>query len=113
MKRVFVLMATVLLSIIFNSCKKQDPGNPGPNEIWFVYKAYNPAQLAIPAGTTITFTNKDNDSHTATASNGSFDSGTVKSGKTYSHTFNDKGTFYFYCNYHSSNSAEQGVIVVQ
>jgi plastocyanin len=112
MKIKSILIAACML-VALVSCKKQDQGSPGPNEIWMMYKTYNPTQLVIPAGTTVTFTNKDNSSHTATSTNGTFDSGTVKSGKNYTFTFNDKGTYYFYCNYHSSNSSEQGAILVK
>ncbi len=103
----------IFSTLILLSCKKEDKGSPGPNEIWLEYKAYNPSQLVVTAGTTVTFTNKDNANHTVTSTNNTFDSGTVKSGNNYSYTFNNKGTFYFYCNYHSGNSAEQGAILVQ
>lgn len=95
------------------SCKKQDPGSPGENEIFIEYKTYHPTQRSITKGTTITFINKDNANHTATSTSKTFDSGTLKSGESFSYTFNDAGVFYFYCNYHSSNSQEQGAIVVQ
>lgn len=112
MKIKFVCAAIVMF-FVFTSCKKQEKGSPGKNEIWLEYKAFNPTQLTVPLGTTVTFTNKDNASHTATESSSVFDSGTIKSGNTFSYTFNTKGTFYFFCNYHSSNPAEQGAIQVQ
>lgn len=105
----------IFLSALFIlcGCKKEEKGSPGTNEIWLEYKAYNPSQLVVTAGTTVTFINKDNASHTVTSTNNTFDSGTVKSGNNFTYTFNDKGTFYFYCNYHSTNSAEQGAILVK
>jgi plastocyanin len=106
-----LLLIVFVCSII--SCKKEEKGNPGPNEIWLEYKAFNPTQLTIPAGTTVTFTNKDNANHTVTSSNHLFDSGKIKSGDTYTYTFSTPGTYYFGCNYHSSNSLEQGAIRVQ
>ncbi len=102
-----------LLCIALTSCKKQDIGTPGKNEIWLEYQAYVPGQLTIPVGTTVTFTNKDNANHSATETTHLFDSGTVKSGNTYSYTFTTKGIFYIYCVYHSSNQSEQGSILVQ
>ena len=95
------------------SCKKQEQESPGENEIFIEYKTYRPTQRAIAKGTTITFINKDNANHTATSTSKVFDSGAIKSGESFSHTFNDAGVFYFYCNYHSSSSQEQGAIVVQ
>lgn len=111
--KIKTLFAAVLLIAVFTTCKKEKKGSPGVNEIWLEYKAYNPSQLTIPVGTTVTFTNKDNANHSVTETGSLFDSGTIKSGNTYTYTFNTKGTFYFYCNYHSSNSAEQGAILVQ
>lgn len=111
--KIKIIYSSLLLIFVLTGCKKKDKGSPGINEIWLEYKAFNPSQLTIPVGTTITFTNKDNASHSATETNGLFDSGTVKSGSSYSYTFTSKGTFYFYCNYHSSNPAEQGAILVQ
>jgi plastocyanin len=108
-----LVCSILLLSLIQISCKKQDKGSPGANEIWLEYKAYNPSQLVVTVGTTVTFTNKDNANHTVTSNNGIFDSGTIKSGNNYTYTFNTAGTFYFFCNYHSTNSAEQGAILVK
>lgn len=108
-----LFLTGILILVLIYGCKKEEKGSPGPNEIWLEYKAYNPSQKVITPGTTITFTNKDNASHTVTSTSNIFDSGTVKSGNTWTYTFNDIGTFYFYCNYHSTNSAEQGAILVK
>ncbi len=102
----------LLLTMLLSSCKKEEKGTPGPNEIWLEYKAFNPNQLTVAVGTTITFTNKDNSNHSAT-STGNFDSGKIKSGASYTYTFTTAGTYYFFCNYHSSSSSEQGAIKVQ
>lgn len=102
-----------VLLIAFSSCKKKDIGSPGPNEVWLEYKAFNPTQLTVNAGTTVTFTNKDNDNHTVTSNNSLFDSGKISSGNSFTYTFNTTGTYYYFCHYHSSNSSEQGAIVVK
>lgn len=111
MKRCIAFL--LMFSLFVVSCKKEEKGMPGTNEIWLEYKAYNPPQLVVTAGTTVTFTNKDNANHTVTSTNNTFDSGKVKSGDNFTYTFNTAGTYYFYCNYHSSNSAEQGAILVK
>jgi plastocyanin len=103
----------LFMAWIVSGCSKAPKGNPGPNEVWLEYKAFNPIQLRVAAGTTVTFINKDNSSHTATATDHLFDSGKIKSGDSYSYTFATPGTYYFFCNYHSSNSSEQGAILVQ
>jgi plastocyanin len=52
----------------------------------------------------VTFTNDDSAAHTVTSSNapscGSFDSGNMGYGQTYTHTFTVPGTYKYYCKYH-------------
>lgn len=109
----FDLVWFVFIITLIVSCKKTNPGTPGKNEIFLQYKTFNPTQLSIQKGTMVTFINKDNANHTATSTNKLFDSGKLESGVSYSYTFSNAGTYYFYCNYHSSSSQEQGVIIVQ
>jgi plastocyanin len=94
-------------------CKKKEIGQPSENEIFLLYKAFTPTSLTVAKGTTVKFTNKDNANHTATSSSGRFDSGKIQSGESWSYTFTEAGTYYFYCNYHSTNQQEQGAIIVQ
>jgi plastocyanin len=108
---------TCFLILIFSlfsfSCRKKEKGTPAANEIWLEYKAFNPPQRSITVGTTITFINKDNANHTSTETGRLWDSGKIQSGNSFSYTFTTPGTYYFFCNYHSSNSSEQGAIRVQ
>lgn len=94
------------------SCKKKKIGTPGENEIFLLYKTFSPSSLIVKKGTTVTFTNKDNANHTVTSNSGLFSSGKIQSDESFKHTFNDVGTFNFFCNYHSSQQ-EQGAIIVQ
>jgi len=72
--------------------------------------AFDPPQLTVPVGTTVTWTNQDGATHTATAADGAFDSGNLSGGSgTYSHTFTTAGTFDYLCSIHPSM---QGTIVV-
>ncbi len=72
--------------------------------------AFKPASLTITAGSTVTWTNGDAVTHTATADGGEFDSGDLANGKTFSHTFANKGTFTYHCAIHSNML---GTITVQ
>src|SRR3954468_22581333 len=42
--------------------------------------AFDPAQLDVAPGTTVTFVNNDTEAHTATADNGLFDTGVLEPG---------------------------------
>ena len=72
--------------------------------------AFTPATLTIPAGTTVTWTNNDTVPHTATASDGSFDSGNLNPGQSFSFTFATPGSYPYVCQYHAGM---KGTIVVQ
>jgi plastocyanin len=67
--------------------------------------AFNPSSITIAAGTTITWTNKDPMDHTVT-NNNNFDSGTIGSGKTWSFTFSNTGTYTYLCSLHSTMTAK-------
>ena len=72
--------------------------------------AYNPNPLTVTAGTTVTWTNKDSTSHTATGDSGAFNSGTIAPNAQFSFTFANKGTFTYHCTFHPNMVAS---VVVQ
>ena len=67
--------------------------------------SFQPAALGVAIGTAVTWTNDDTTGHTVTADDGSFDSGTVAPGTTFSQTFSTAGTFAYHCNIHPSMTA--------
>ena len=68
--------------------------------------AYNPDPITVPAGTTVTWRNFDAVQHTATSTSGKFDSGIIGPGKNYSYTFQDAGTYDYYCTIHPYMKAQ-------
>jgi len=67
--------------------------------------AFSPASLTVRVGTRVTFTNRDQATHTFTANGGLFNSGLVASGKSYAFTFMSTGTFAYHCQIHASMTA--------
>lgn len=61
---------------------------------------FTPATITIHTGDTITWTNVGPTEHTATASNGSFNTGILKKGQSASHTFTQPGTYAYICTIH-------------
>jgi plastocyanin len=61
---------------------------------------FDPAQLKVAAGTTVTWTNRDTEAHTVTADNGLFDSGVIEPGKSYSTWLGGAGTVAYHCEKH-------------
>ena len=62
--------------------------------------AFSPAQVSVSEGDTITFTNLDSAPHTATASDGSFDTGRLGRGESAQITAGAAGTFDYFCRFH-------------
>jgi plastocyanin len=62
--------------------------------------AFVPAALTVPVGSTVTWTNKDEEPHTVVANDGSFHSPGMGSQATFSHTFQNAGKFDYVCSIH-------------
>lgn len=67
--------------------------------------AFNPGALDVAAGTTVTWTNNDSAPHTVTATDGSFQSGTLQQGDSFSYTFETAGEFSYFCEFHANMTA--------
>ncbi|MBV8532143.1 MAG: cupredoxin family copper-binding protein [Candidatus Eremiobacteraeota bacterium] len=72
--------------------------------------AFHPDTLAITAGQSVTFTNDDDDAHTVTASDGSFDSKGLDTNGVWRHVFSKPGTYAYFCELHPFM---KGTIVVK
>jgi LPXTG-motif cell wall-anchored protein len=72
--------------------------------------SFSPASLTINQGDTVTWVNNGPTPHSATANNGSFNTGILRAGQSASHTFSQAGTFSYYCQPHPNMKA---TIVVQ
>lgn len=64
--------------------------------------AFSPELVSVVNGTTVTWTNLDAIEHTVTADDGSFDSGSLAMGDTFSYTFDTVDTFPYHCSPHPS-----------
>ena len=72
---------------------------------------YSPSSLTIDAGEVVRFVNDDDVNHTATATDGSWGSGTLEPGETFLRRFDEPGTYAYFCSYHPDDM--QGVIIVE
>jgi plastocyanin len=63
--------------------------------------SFNPAQITIKRGTKVRWINRDSTTHTATANKKrSFDSGRLRPGQSYTHTFKRAGKQRYHCEIH-------------
>ncbi len=99
-----------------SACKKSNTvpnpttTNPPANEVWMQNSAFNPNSITVAVNTTVKWTNKDGTTHNVTGAGGSFNSGSINTGGTYSHQFTATGTYPYTCTIHSGMS---GTVIVQ
>jgi len=61
---------------------------------------FTDSRLTIPAGTTVTWTHKGNNSHTVSPLDGDWESGPLTRGESFSYTFPEPGTYPYLCRQH-------------
>jgi plastocyanin len=61
---------------------------------------FSPVPLTVSAGTTVTWTNLDDEPHTAVSDTGLFRSGAMDTNETFSFKFDKPGTYHFTCSIH-------------
>jgi FtsP/CotA-like multicopper oxidase with cupredoxin domain len=66
---------------------------------------FEPGTVEVVAGSTVRWTNDGTSPHTVTADDGSFSSGQLAAGDTYTHTFEVTGTVAYHCELHSDMQA--------
>jgi amicyanin len=72
--------------------------------------SFTPSSISINQGDTVTWNNNGPTPHSATANDGSFDTGILRKGQSGSHTFNEAGTYSYICTPHPYM---KGTVVVQ
>ena len=110
--RRLAVSAAALAMLAFGACggggddAEDEPaggaGGAGGDAVTIADFAFEPADLEVEAGTTVTFTNEDGFAHTVTAKDKSFDSGNLAEGASFEHTFDEPGTFDYLCAIHNS-----------
>lgn len=125
MRRIVWFILAVFLSLIVTACAQQQPaGGAQPTaapaesvegaQVTMQNTSFQPQELNVQPGATVTWTNEDNFAHTVTAGtrdnpSGLFDSGNVAAGGTFNFTFEEPGTYEYFCSIHDGM---RGVIVV-
>src|SRR5882724_2130384 len=106
LKLLFILPLLLLL-IVPNPLSAQRDAKA---DISIKDRAFHPATLRIKKGESVTWKNSDDIDHTVDAEDGSFSSGTIKSGKSFTHTFKKAGKYAYSCHLHPRM---KGMIVVE
>jgi plastocyanin len=84
-----------------------DPTVPGPNQVVIYQFIFKPKVLTVSAGTTVSWVNRDIAAHTTTRNGGDdqFESGDMRLGRVFTHTFETPGTYAYICFYHPGMKA--------
>ena len=102
---------TVCIAIIIAACCNSTNYTKGITDhtIRMQNSAFLPATLTVPTNSKVTWVNDDNVIHTVTAADGSFNSGDIAEGASYSRTFATTGTIKYY---DSHTHSMTGILVV-
>ena len=96
------IAALVLVACGGGQAAQQPAASPSEAQVSIKDFAFDPAALTVPVGTSVTWTNNDSTAHTVTSDDGTWDSGRIDVGGTYSHVFDQAGTFTYHCGIHTS-----------
>lgn len=81
-------------------------------------QSFTPSSIEVEVGTTVTWTNGSSVTHTVTSGtdgdhDGKFDSGNISPGSQFSYTFNEVGTYPYFCVPHLNLGMTGTVTVVE
>ena len=107
MKRLLLVLVLPIIALLMfvPTAAAQDAGVelvPIQN-VWSVNigdNFFDPPDVAVEPGSTITWTNKGDEPHTVTADDGSFDSERLNPGDSYTVAFGGQGTVRYHCEIH-------------
>jgi len=100
-----ILLSAALLLLVMPSAAAQQEQGVVPVSAYDGY--FYPADITVPSGTTVVWTNEGEKPHTVTAHDGSFASPTLYPGESYQVTFWEPGTYTYQC-----SDAMQGSVTV-
>lgn len=103
------LMAALLFAV--SACGGSNSGTTSNNastatpeikssQVMMKGSKFDPGDLTVTVGTTVTWSNTDSVAHTVTATDGAFSSGNLDPGTNFGYTFNATGTFDYACTIH-------------
>ena len=106
MRWLALLLACMALGLVVAGCGDDDDdggggGGGGGSSVTMEGTAFNPAEITVKAGDTVTWTNEDSIGHDVTGDDfKSGDAGGLGNGDTFEHTFDQAGTFDYVCTVH-------------
>lgn len=93
-----VMIAVMLFALSPNVRANDQPS--GQIEVSIDNFSFGPQTLTVSAGTTVTWTNRDDIPHTVVSTDGVFKSKVRDTDEKFSYTFDKAGTYTYYCSIH-------------
>jgi plastocyanin len=102
MSKIFTTLQGTLLALALTAGANAAVAPPLPSVATVHIKdfKYNPPALTVHVGDRVTFVNDDDEAHTVTASDKSFDSEGLDTAGTWQHVFAKPGTYHYFCELH-------------
>ncbi len=94
------LAASALLFLITGFLGSAAPAAAASHEVDVLDSRFGTAVLVVQVGDTVTWRNVDDRPHTVTSEDGTFDSGNLDEGVSFTFTFTEPGTYAYLCEYH-------------
>lgn len=111
----YVVVVLAVLALALSACAGLPPA-PGDDKVSIAGLKFIPTVLTVTRGATVTWTNDDQTAHTITSDDfpnpdfatptqtpppGAFTSLPLSPGKSFSHRFDNAGTFHYHCQIHT------------
>jgi plastocyanin len=104
---VFVVLGCVSAWPRLAGAARTDDQNSGATAVKIDNFTFGPAAVKIAAGTTVTWTNKDDVPHTVVADDKTtFKSKALDTDEQFSYTFSKPGTYHYFCSVHPRMTGE-------
>ncbi len=104
---ILALVALAGVMVMVAGCTSSSNTNPAPvtstasqNNVSIQNYAFSPSTLTIQKGANVTWTNYDSVQHHVVSDSSAFSSPLLNKGDTYTHQFNNTGSFSYICSIH-------------
>ena len=107
------LVTTVMIAMLLSAGSQSVTATtqqPATSEVKIDNFSFGPAELTVPIGTTVTWTNRDDIPHTVRSTDGVFKSKVLDTDEKFSFTFSKAGTYPYFCSIHPKMT---GKVIVQ
>jgi amicyanin len=104
------LLARLALAAAISIPLTMTPARAADSNVRIANFTFNPPQITVKAGTTVTWTNEDDIPHTVTSTMQAFKSSALDTDQRYSFRFTTPGTYRYFCSLHPHMT---GTIIVE